>query len=395
MLLLKNLDARTRDSNTTGSPTSNQACLDAFNESRSIQGTLPVTRSDHVDHLADPTTFGVHLYKDGAGSTSTPQGPADETLFADCEGFFTGPTQTNAERLTGSPNQDVIEANLLYKAPITAKSYAQHGQEGAELYYARFLYSVSDVVVFVTNEDQNITALLVSALEWAATAVLHSVNYPSRKTLIIVRNGAAGEKQQIIDNESLQRLYLEGRNVILWNASSVLRTFVNDYNGRQDKFSKHIYDNRDLYDVLFDRCLCFCVPRINDIKQNRDETMFAQYLGLRAMIDEASQRALDMRSQVWMNYEVPSSSQMLFEALEHFRTRDEPFNFNEVARFSKPNPQSSAGHIANFIRLALNVPNPRTIKTMIPDVLAMSFIIWFMRTLDRGKGASHIMVLLY
>jgi energy-coupling factor transporter ATP-binding protein EcfA2 len=390
MLLLGSLNGQLVQADDISVLASNQSRMTAFRNISSSQGPLPVTRSGHVDHLADPTTFGVHLYRDEKASRGPLSSQAGYTLFADCEGFFTGATQTNAERLTSGRGSaplgdDALEANLLYKAPVTASISTQDGQGQAELYYARFLYSISDVVVFVTNEDQNITSLLVSALEWAATAVLHSVNYPSRKTLIIVRNGAIGQRQQIIDAESLERLYLDQKTVILWKKPGILQTFVNDYNSRQEQYSKHIYDNRDLYDVLFDKTLCFCIPRVDDIEEYRDETTFAQYLGLRTLIDEASSRSISMRSQVWMKYEVASFSHMLFAAFEHFRTSDKPFNFNQVVRISKPNPQTFLNHIANFLRLALNAPSSRRFKGMIPDIIALDLVVWSMRTLHQGK----------
>lgn len=390
MLLLGNLDLQKVQADEISLPTANQSRMQAFRKARLLQGAMPVTRSGHISHLIDPTTLGVHLYRDGGDSSAPHSNSDDFTLFTDCEGFFTGATQTNAERLTADKsrtlvNEDTTESNLLYREPVTADCYTKHGQEGAELYYAKFLYSVSDVVVFVTNEDQNITRLLVSALEWAAAAILHSVNYPSRKTLIIVRNGAFGRSQQI-DSDSLEQLYLERQKMILWKTSTILQEFVNEYNSRQDKYCKRIYDNRDLYDVLFHKTICFCIPHLIGIDEYSDETMFTQYLNLRTLIDDSCQRAINLRSKMWMKYNVSSFSQMLFAAFEHFRISDKPFNFSEVARISKPNPQSLPSHIANFLRLALDVQQPsEKSKAMIPDITALSLVIWSLRTLTDGK----------
>ncbi|KIY03273.1 uncharacterized protein Z520_01740 [Fonsecaea multimorphosa CBS 102226] len=379
MLLLGNLDVQQIKDDDISNLLTNQSRFETLKAAISSQQEMPVTRSGHVDHAADPTTLGVHLYKDSS-CIDTPQSTGSGfTLFADCEGFFTGATQTNAERFTAD-QEDATEANVLYKAPVTAASYARDGQQGAELFYARFLYAVSDVVVFVTNEDQSITLLLVRALEWAATAVMHSVNYPSRKTLIIVRNGALGHSQQFADNELLEKLYLN-RQDFLWKASPILQRFVNDYNSKQAEFSKHIYRNQDLYDALYDRTICCCIPHVNDIEENRDETMFTQYLKLRTLIDDASQRAINMRSKGWMKYNVSSLSQILFSAFEHFRTNDRAFNFNEVARISKPNPHSFSDHIANFLRLALEPPPSVKTRAMIADMIALNLVVWSMRNL--------------
>lgn len=390
MLLLGNLNHREGSSSDHGIDNSaNQSQVEALKAAISLQRDVPVTRSGHTDHAADPTTFGVHLYKDGKRTNISPSEPDDCILFADCEGFFAGAAQTNAERLTARPVEssargDAATSNLLYKAPITAPSYGQQGQQGAELFYARFLYAVSDVIVFVTNEDQNIAHLLVSVLEWAAAAVLHSVNRPPRKTLIIVRNGALGHSQELSDNRALARLYLD-RQTILWKRSPRLQQFVREYNRKQDQFSRHIYENRDLYNALFDNIVCCCIPHVQDVENQRDEKIFNQYLQLRTQIEVASRQAREMRSTGWMKYNVSSFSQILFAAFEHFRTSDAAFNFNKATRIGKPSPQSFVNHIANFLRLALSSSASDKAGVMIPDVIALSFVTWSMRALTRGK----------
>jgi energy-coupling factor transporter ATP-binding protein EcfA2 len=368
---------------------SNLDQIEAFTKILSSHREVPATRSGNIEHLTDPTTLGVHLYQDGRGSSAS-QGAQDSfILFADCEGFFAGPAQTNAERLTSpeggsSPSQEA-PANLLYQAEVTAPSYTQEGQHSVELFYARFLYAISDVVIFVTNEDQTIKQGIMNVLEWAAAAVFNSVNNPSRKTLIVVRNMALGHNRELYGDGFLAKLYLDNATN-LWEHSDKLMKFVTEYNSRQDQFGKHIYENRDLYNVLFDDIICCCIPHVKDVEGQYDDELFKQYQQLRTRIDGASQRARSLRSRSWMQYNVPSLSHILLKAFEHFRASDKPFDFYKAARKDSPNPQSSSNHIANFLRLAFDSDcDPMKIKEMIPAVIALSFITWFVRNLSHGK----------
>ena len=203
----------------------------------------PVTRSANTDSITDPTSSGVHLYKDitalqpdpvhlqepslagasqaqevhaalnGAGrecagmprlqnmhlrdadARGRPEGvgATSPILLADCEGFKGGIVQTNSERTFGngtpavnpalhlSPNleaQGRLPATSTLSSPperprtprlrqLLGSEYAilnrhitapgirsRQGKEGAEIFYARFLYAISDVLVFVTKSDQ-------------------------------------------------------------------------------------------------------------------------------------------------------------------------------------------------------------------------------------------------
>lgn len=76
------------------------------------KGYGSVTRSANIEHLSDPTTFGVRLYPDiGSGMfeevNKMPFGAKDAAqypiLFSDCEGFGAGEALTNAERMEFDP----------------------------------------------------------------------------------------------------------------------------------------------------------------------------------------------------------------------------------------------------------------------------------------------------
>jgi hypothetical protein len=102
------------------------------------------------------------------------------------------------------PNPEDVNPNLLYDRPIISPEYGSHGKEGAELFYARFLYAFSDVVVFVTKEDQRLQEDMQRVLEWAVSAVDKSVNHLAQKTLIIVRNMANHHATEFYDGQFLK-----------------------------------------------------------------------------------------------------------------------------------------------------------------------------------------------
>ena len=168
----------------------------------------PVTRSANTDDLTDPTSSGVHLYKDISLLQPDPAslqaqhdndgsaamcGASSPVLFADCEGFRGSITQTNSERafVNGAPSlysAQHLNAEpeshrkhhsattssssrerprsprrpsfpkseyAIYEKPIVAPGIRDKpGKKGGEIFYARFLYAVSDVLVFVTKSEQ-------------------------------------------------------------------------------------------------------------------------------------------------------------------------------------------------------------------------------------------------
>ena len=137
----------------------------------------PVTRSASTDALTDPTSSGVHLYQDVVPPCGDAAGPLSPILFADCEGFRGSISQTNSERAfvngavgsaansqhqtqehdNGMPRRRQVpgsEYAILNKQITAAGLRRQQGKEGAEIFYARMLYALSDCLVFVTKSDQ-------------------------------------------------------------------------------------------------------------------------------------------------------------------------------------------------------------------------------------------------
>ncbi|KAJ9144763.1 hypothetical protein NKR19_g6375 [Coniochaeta hoffmannii] len=374
----------------------------------------PVTRSEIFDHQKYPTTCGVHLYRDdgismspkasqgGAMGNGNPQiRDKYPILFADCEGFNAGEAMTNAERLETddvepSRGRDFADPrsrspsrrrDMAQQLPVTASCYNSRGKDGIDLFYARFLYAVSDVIIFVTKDDTKIQMELTRVLEWASKAVHKSVNHPSRKTLIIVRNMANFHVPEFYDNEKLKNLYLSGHPK-LWEDSEILREFVRDYNSKPDRpFVYRITTNERLYKALFNNIVCCYIPNKKSVK-GRPQELFRQYQRLRDTIEASVREGLTLRAESVMQYNVPALTHILNRAFEHFTTSEQPFDFFLAARKDNPNPHSMIEHVANFLRHAFESATERTaIDVMVKDVISVALLTYTYREFSEGLGA--------
>jgi hypothetical protein len=374
----------------------------------------PVTRSEIFDHQKYPTTCGVHLYRDegiAIGQATNPNAPATPStqvqdkypiLFADCEGFNAGEAMTNAERLESddrepprgredssdprsrSPSR---RRDMAQQLPVTASSYNSRGKDGIDLFYARFLYAVSDVIIFVTKDDTKIQMELTRVLEWASKAVHKSINHPSRKTLVIVRNMANFHDPDFYDNEKLKNLYLSGHPK-LWEESEILRDFVKDYNSKPDRsFVYRITTNERLYKALFNNIVCCYIPNKKSIR-GRPQELFRQYQSLRNTIEASVREGLTLRAESVMQYNVPALTHILNRAFEHFTTSEQPFDFYLAARKDNPNPQSMTEHVANFLRHAFEAGGERkAMDVMVKDVISVALLTYTYREFSEGLGA--------
>ncbi|KAL2065945.1 hypothetical protein VTL71DRAFT_3615 [Oculimacula yallundae] len=311
----------------------------------------PVSKSGSAEHMTDPTSFGVHLYKDLARPTNSESFGGDRPrdtpiLFADCEGFRAGLTLTNAER--SDPNS--FSPNLIMDSPITAKSYGSDGKNGIDLFYARFLYTISDVIVLIMSSDGEFFTDMQRLAEWAASAIHRSVNHLAKKTLIIVRNKATVDYETFFKADELKENLLDSLSrsdaTPLWKGSPLLQSFRDDFNSKQNKDERQIHDNFDLLKRFFADIRACNIP---DSRTTPLDTTFRQYRDLRSQIVDASGRSQSLRAKNWMQYNVPILSHILNRAFEHFRTSDEPFDFFKAARNDNFNPASTSDHISNFI----------------------------------------------
>jgi len=369
----------------------------------------PVTRSGNIDHLTDPTTSGVHLYRDvgraifkeerraSTGSGRIAQYPM---LFVDCEGFRAGEAMTNAERMESDPGSESRgrflptlgnnrgqsasrRKNLLRQLPVMAPCYGS-GKGGVDLLYARFLYAISDVIVFVTKEDQRIQFELTRVLEWASAAVLKSVNHPSRKTLIIVRNMPSFHEPAFYKRENLEEAYLRD-HPNLWEDSPILQEFVEGYNRKEEKFDRRITNNQRLYEVLFHNITCCYIPHAKEVMGQSHE-LFDQYKSLRNLIELSVRDGNMLRKRSFMQYNVPALSHILNRAFEHFSSSEDPFDFYLAARGDNPNPKSMPDHLANFLRHAFEyLVKNGSIDDLVFDVVTISLVIYTQRNFEQGK----------
>jgi hypothetical protein len=228
----------------------------------------------------------------------------------------------------------------------TSPDYGSRGREGAELFYARFLYAFSDGVVFVMKEDPLLQNDMQRLMEWAASAVDKSVNHLAQKTLIIVRNMASWHATEFYDGQFLKKSIFDSL-ANLWEGSRALSEWRKEYNKRQSLWQRQIFTNDDLFSVFFQKVEVCYIP---DKAKAPTDQIFQQYRGLREQIIRASQAAQETRSRSWTQYNIPTLSYLLNRAFEHFRTSEEPFDFYKAARKDNPNPGSESDHIANFLR---------------------------------------------
>lgn len=387
MILMGQVNASKMPPSRSGSP--DDSVVNGLEDFIDLKITGPVTRTANIEHLTDPTSTGVHLYKDVTTSSRdrTPQSSqsrdhANPLLFADCEGFGSGTTMNNADR-----GEDV-NTYLLFERPITSPSYGTRGKEGAELFYARFLYAFSDVVVFVTNDDQRLEEYMQRLLEWAASAVNKSVNHLAQKTLVVVRNMTNRHTNKLYDEDVLKHSIFDNLGP-LWKSSEQLKRFRDAYN-RSNTFSQRgIHSNRDFFAVFFQK-IDFCY--IPDKDKAPTDEIFKQYQRLRKQIVRASEAGQEVRSKSWTQYNIPTLSHLLLRAFEHFRISDTPFDFYQAARKDNPNPASISDHISNLLRhLQLSkIKEPE----IFAKVVSICMVSYALRNFEQGMIRSGIVYFL-
>ena len=345
----------------------------------------PVTRTANINQLTEPTSSGVHLYKDVTTKNpyrlpraNTFRSNVSPILFADCEGFGGGIAKTNSER---KPEDD--NPNLLFDRPINSKEYAEQGKEGVELLYARFLYAFSDVVVFVTKEDQQFQEDMQRVLEWAASAAHKSINHLAQKTLIIVRHMANKHVSGFYNGQFLKDTMFENLRPV-WEGSAALADFMKKHNSKHTLRQRQIHSNEDFFTIFFHKVYTCYIP---DKDKAPMEEIFQQYRELRKQIVRASQTGQDIRSKSWTQYNIPTLSHLLNRAFEHFRTSDAPFDFYKAARKDNPNPLSVSDHIANFMRHMRF--SDGHVAEMFTNVVAVCLVSCALRSFNQGNTLEH------
>ncbi len=88
---------------------------------------------------------------------------------------------------------------------IKAPEFKDKGKQNVDLFYARFLYAFSDVVVSVVNEDQKIKREMQELLERAVSAVKKSISRNSSETLLMIRNDSKMHSDDFYDDTDLKK----------------------------------------------------------------------------------------------------------------------------------------------------------------------------------------------
>ena len=327
----------------------------------------PVTRSGNPLRAAEPTSSGVHLYLDpGVTKVSYLAGREKELvpmLYADCEGFR-GTNETNAERSVHSQStrsrklstsslggpisrmSSNASRNISDELEITLPEIKDAGKAGEELYYARFLYAFSDVIVFVTNNDQQLHKDLQDLLEWAASAVHKTINHLPRKTLIVVQNMPARHNPDYYI-ESFHKQSLFGSLTNIWDKSRVLSAFKKRHDKQSMVREAEIHTNEKFLNIFFQSVEVCYVP--NKGFATSAEVM-RQYSVLRRQIVHAVEAGQQARASSWTRYDVSSLSHLFGRAFHHFAKLPGPFDFYTAARKDNPMSVTMADHIANLLR---------------------------------------------
>ena len=328
----------------------------------------PVTRSGDPKRT-EPTSSGVHLYLDPGVTQvsylSTQEKELVPILYADCEGFGAGTNTTNAERsvqsqfshhsrrlsnssLSGLPTRVNSNSgrNITVELEISLPEIKDAGKAGAELYYARFLYAFSDVIVFVTEKDQQFHKDLQALLEWAASAVHKAINHLPRKTLIVVQNMPTRHNTDYY-SEAFHKQSLFGSMDNLWETSRQLSNFKKRHDRESLVREGEIHTNEKFLNLFFQSVEVCYIP--NRGLATSAEIM-RQYRVLRRQIVQAVEAGQRARSNSWTRYDVSSLSHLFGRAFHHFAKLPGPFDFYTAARKDNPMSVTMADHIANLLR---------------------------------------------
>ncbi|EXJ60918.1 hypothetical protein A1O7_05071 [Cladophialophora yegresii CBS 114405] len=379
----------------------------------------PVTRATSARRTMRPTSVGVHLYRDQTiVHVRDDHGNQEDVpmLYADCEGFSAGSMRTDAElsTATGSSRASRIRSGSLTSQSSHSRPHANSntpsepaaatGMEGplqldlviktpgfkdmgktsADVFYARFLYAFSDVVVFVINEEQKMKREMQRLLEWAVSAVKTSRSRSSPRTLLVVRNGPSSHHDSFYDDVDLKNEMFQDFGDI-WDDSRILTNYKVDHNLNCSRNEDKIYDN-DQYFRLFFRETTICyIPSIQN--EQSPDRIYQQYSHLRKLIVGGVQAAQKARSKSYFRHDVPSAIDLIGQAFRHFAESNEPFDFHVAARKDNPTPISIPGHIANLLR-HLGTTEERFSKFEI--IVAICLISYNYRTSRLGREPADI-----
>lgn len=374
----------------------------------------PVTRPNLADLASVATSAGVHLYHDSVivrvPSTVDEQVTENvSVLFADCEGFYgdrptalggttlqvpnirsglrsrSGSDTSIAGSYRSSAAEDIteqdVQKSLGYKEiPIKAPSLRGRSKSGAELFYARYLYAFSDVVVFVTQSPQSLGSELGEFLTWIAKAEKHLIPPRSPRTLVIVINKRDHHAPQYYSETYLKDKMFDGLgDHKIWESSDELNALKEEHDREFIALADRITNNEKFFRLFFQNVrICYIPEKTKDVA----EKQYEQYKVLRDMVMSGSKQSQITRSERWSRYDVPTVSQLLDKAFWHFATRDTAFDWNTAAGKDNPTPISLSGHIAHLLR---HTGTSKAQLLRFVDVLSICLIIHEYRETIHGE----------
>jgi energy-coupling factor transporter ATP-binding protein EcfA2 len=342
----------------------------------------PVTRATSARKTTRPTSVGVHLYRDQTiVHVRDDHGNQEDVpiLYADCEGFSAGSMRTDAELSvapsssrapsvtsgsqasqssrsrpnaeSSTPSESAVAAGmdgpLQLDLVIKTPGFKEMGKTSADVFYARFLYAFSDVVVFVINEEQKMKREMQRLLEWAVSAVKTSRSRSSPRTLLVVRNGPRNHHDSFYDDIDLKDEMFHDFGDI-WDDSRVLSEYKEDHDLKCILNEDKIYDNDQYFKLFFRETKICYIPSIQNGQP--PDRIYQQYSLLRKLIVGGVQAAQKARSKSYFRHDVASAIDLIGQAFRHFAEFNEPFDFHLAARKDNPTPMSIPGHIANLLR---------------------------------------------
>jgi hypothetical protein len=261
---------------------------------------------------------------------------------------------------------------------VHASDYKEAGKEGAELFYARFLYAFSDVIVFVTREEQQLQNDMCRLLEWAASAVKKSKHHRPKKTLIIVRNmPQLLHTKNFYDRTYLKKSLLDSLGHV-WVHSEMLAEFKKTHDRDSEYTQSEIHSNDDFIRIFFQEMQICYIPLSDKVPASE---LYHQYSELRNLIVDGTKAAQQVRSASWTRYDIPTMSDLLARAFDHFSQRNDPFDFYSAARKDNPTPISVPGHIANLLR---HIQTSTNSLESFAKIVASCLISYVCRNFKRG-----------
>lgn len=287
---------------------------------------MPVVQCSSAQSLTDPTSSGVHLYKDPETITSS-----NPILFADCEGFNAGGTSA-----ASFPQDLLADQGIVVKLPITTSSYLT--SLDIEDLYAKSLYTFSDTVCFVINNAQTVGLGMARLLCWAVTGFSMAVHAVPQKTLILILNAPRLEYGEDIMNEETLRGIFLGDNKRFWEDYPLL----NDI--RKKAFGDNPVTAEMLLRLCFSNISVFYIPNGNLAGAHPGDIRL-QLRKLHAQIKDDVKLIADIRHDTWTQYNEIDFSRLFYLALEHFATTNKVFNFFEISKGSSLDHRGLEDHI--------------------------------------------------